>query len=196
MTLCFSSLFFLCLSLQASETLGKCFPIEERDMRELILEKRGVSLEKFHSEQIETLKFPKPVQGLKKAKKQTKRKFDPTIIVKKAITDNKGHIIVPKGKRYNPLWNISLKNGIAIFDAEDKEQYSWAKSKKKEVSWVIIRGRPLEIEEEMEKSVYFDQNGVLTDFFWYQGDPCPDLSRRGDTDHRNSSNRGERWVDY
>lgn len=168
-----------CFPLSSSVTLGKCYPVEERDFREVIRERANTDFHKVNSGHVEALESPKAVSGLKKAEKYKKRYFDPTIVTKKAIRDHEGNVIVPAGKRYNPLRSVALNNDLIIFDAEDEEQLVWAESLGKNVTPVLVKGHPLEIEEQTRRPVYFDQNGTLTEHFGIEEIPAK-ISQEGE----------------
>ncbi len=87
--------------------------------------------------------------------------FDPTITLKEEIVDNKGKIVIPKKTVYNPLDNHSLKNPLLFLNGEDQGHISWAMEQEEEAVWVLTKGNPFELGEQLGKSIKFDQGGVI-----------------------------------
>jgi len=146
---------------------GHVFPVVETNLLKYLKDKiENLSEEDLQSVQKKIqekyiLSITKPNSlNLSEAKTYSVYYYDPTIIVQNEIKDKYGKIIVPLGKRQNPLETGSLKEDLLIFDGSNLKHLSWAKSKKGK--WILTGGKPLEIEKVENKPVYFDQKGILT----------------------------------
>lgn len=169
-TLLAFSLLVSSLSIHDHGTHGHTFPIEEEDLIEY-LQKRMESLSLAEIGKInhslranyeKHLLEPAPVPNLSRAREYAIHYYDPTVVAKQEIRDGQGNIIVKKGSSYNPLNDHSLKEELLFFDGSDSLHVAWAKSLGEETKWILTSGRPLEIEEQEKRPVYFDQNGLLT----------------------------------
>jgi conjugal transfer pilus assembly protein TraW len=148
---------------------GKLFPIEEESLLEYIKRQAGalsneerVEIEESCKKKIaERIKEPKCVQGLGIAKRYRCFFYDPSITANAEIKDSRGNVIVKKGMRVNPLRAHSLPEVLLFFDGTDDEHIRFAQEHNKSSFWVLVKGRPLDLEEEKQRAVYFDQLGVL-----------------------------------
>lgn len=149
---------------------GATYPIEEEDLIEYIQNKIH-SLDDQAISAIQTkvcglykdrFQRPKPIEWLARAAKHESHYFDPTIITKEDIKDEKGKVIILKGTCYNPLEHISLSQDLLFFDGDQAEHIKWAKSFGSQTKWVLINGNPLELEEQEKRPIFFDQYGLLS----------------------------------
>ena len=178
---------FVCLPLDARD-LGVCghlFPIEEQDMLEMLRTKmRSLSQEelmivqkKVQQHYLSCIRSPREI-GLKEAKTYRRYDMDPTLCAQQEIKDHMGNVIVPIGKCINPLeMNLSL-NDLLFFDGSNSQQIEWAKTENPQAKWILIKGKPLDLEEQEQRPVYFDQSGVLTGKFGIQHVPAK-ISKEG-----------------
>lgn len=156
---------------------GTSFPLKERSLIEVIQEKMGcmseeqarVLNEKIKNHYINLINKPKPVDGIQKATTYEVHYYDPTITISQDIKDHENSIIVKKGTNYNPLTLYALEQELLFFDGEDKDQVQWAK--KQQGTWILINGKPLDLEEKEKTPVFYDQGGVLTKKFGIQKVP-------------------------
>ena len=152
---------------------GQLFPIEEEDLlkvlkdqvKDLSKEELEVVQNKVRSHYSSQLQNPLPVQGLKDAKVYRVFYVDLTLCVDRDIKDHKGELIVPKGKCINPLETIVHLDALLFFDGCNSQHIEWAKRHNQLVKWVLVKGKPLELEEKENYPVYFDQFGVLVKKF-------------------------------
>lgn len=165
---------------------GVIYPIEETDPIALIqqklkimeengeLKQRNLELQKKARASVER---PKPVEGITKATKNHVFYYDPTYMVKEDLYDHQGKIFAKKGTRLNPLKTVSLSTNLIFFDGDDEDQRTWVKDRlaahldaqlsskdtqRKPIKLILVKGAPLELAEELEIPVYFDQSGILT----------------------------------
>lgn len=158
---------------------GHLFTIEEEDFLESLKNK----VNQLSNGQLDELKArvqkhyvaclctPQPVQDLKKASSYRLFHYDPTICSSQEIKDHQGTLIVSKGKCVNPLTAIFALDDLLFFDGSDLQQIAWAKNFPL-AKWVLTNGKPLELEEQENKPIYFDQKGMLTQRFGIQHVPA------------------------
>jgi conjugal transfer pilus assembly protein TraW len=153
-------------SLEAEDcgNFGETFPILEEDFIEVLKgrlelcqydENKQTEIRKSF---IETIKYPKG-KSLPKAKTYRNFEYDPTLIVNQDIKDNQGRVIVHTGTKVNPLDQTPLLENLLFFDGNDQQQISWAKNLKGK--WILTNGNPLQLEEDLDRPVYFDQGSNL-----------------------------------
>ena len=151
--------------------MGECFPVEEKSILEVIrsrvesLSEVDIALlqESLKEKYENHLNHPPEVEGLSKANQYEVHYFDPTVRVHQDIKDHNDTVIIPKGTKYNPLTASKLNQELLFFDGTDKSQIEWAKSQKG--AWILVKGKPLELEKNEETPVFFDQRGSLTKKF-------------------------------
>lgn len=102
---------------------------------------------------------PSPVKGIREAEEYNFSYFDPSVIIRKDIKDHTGKVIVASGTRVNPLDKVSLGEDLLFFDGTKEAHISWAKAHKGK--WILVKGKPLDLEKDERRAVYFDQFGLL-----------------------------------
>lgn len=151
------------LSIKDFGVQGQTFPIEEENLIDYIQDsiKSDSDDKRIQEHYSQSFKNPEPVCGLSEAKKSTIHYFDPTIIAKTDIKDEEGKIVIPRRTAYNPLEYFSLSQDLLFFDGDQAEHIQWAKSLGKESKWILVKGKPFELEEKENRPVFFDQGGLL-----------------------------------
>lgn len=117
------------------------------------------------------LKNTMEVKGISKAHVYSVTYFDPSIYVERDIFNHQHQVVVKKGSVFNPLSQVSLNQELLFFDATDAEQLAWAKAQSFSAKWILTKGQPFQLEETLNRPIYFDQNGVLTKKFGIQKVP-------------------------
>ena len=148
---------------------GHVFQIEEENILEMIVSKSSsLSQEDLLSLQnaiqnkiIRSCKESKSLSHLTNADRKRVFYFDPTICMNQDIQDHEGSVLIKKGTCINPLTIVTLEQTLIFFDATQESHLKWAKSQM-EAKWVLVKGKPLEIEELENRPVFFDQFGHLT----------------------------------
>jgi len=135
-------------------------------------EEQQTVMKELQSYCISQLKKPMEVKGIQKAKSYSVKYFDPSLCVDRDILDHEKQIIVKKGTSVNPLSYVSLNQELLFFDATDSDQLAWAESLSTCAKWILVKGLPMQLEEELNRPVYFDQGGVLTKKFGIQQVPA------------------------
>lgn len=110
---------------------------------------------------VSELKKPMEIKGILKAKEYSIIYFDPSIYVDRDIFNHKGQIVVKKDTIVNPLSQVSLDQDLLFFDATDIEQLAWAESFSSSSKWILVKGQPMQLEEDLNRPIYFDQGGIL-----------------------------------
>lgn len=148
---------------------GHTFPVAEEDFLEFIQSK----LLAFTPSELSALQLkirnhyanmaqePTPVDGLKEATHRRVFLYDPTITVSQHIEDHEGNVIIEKGTTVNPLMISSLNAELLFFDGTNQSHIEWAKEQHPGAKWILVKGRPMDLELEQGRHVYFDQFGVL-----------------------------------
>lgn len=156
------------------------FPIEEDDLMQIMQEKLAKTSEKDLEEKqqewkkvvIRALESPKPVQGIGETSEYRRTFFDPSIVVNEDITDLNGNRVATKGTTINPLEINPLSAGLLLFDGTNPDHIRWAKDQSGKFKWVLINGRPLELEKQENRPVFFDQEGSICHQFDVTHVPC------------------------
>jgi len=123
---------------------------------------------------VNKLTNPAPIKGIRKATANATRTFDPSIVVKQDVKDDKGRIIVKAGTRVNPLEMRGLSKSLLFIDGRDRAQVAWVKkriasSPKDKV--ILVGGNWRVLSGELKRVVYFDQQGSMTRRFGIRAVP-------------------------
>lgn len=158
---------------------GNTFPIKEEGFIAMIQRKlKNVNLEK-HQEKMRThakhvIEEPPPIAGITRATKTISHSFDPSYILPEEVKLPCGKLLYTAGETINPLDHMNWDGKLLFIDGRDKEQVGWAlenhlKTKEQGAEQnnkiVLIAGKPLELEKELQQPIYFDQAGELTTKF-------------------------------
>ena len=174
---------FLMTSVHAKDlgVYGETFPIAEENLLEVIRKKLSnmeangslaQAQKKIAQKAEQKIRKPSPLKGLIKTQTPRQWFYDPSMIVESDIKDHKGNLIASKGDVINPLERISWGAPLLFLDGDDPEQVAWAETQYVLAKWVLVKGRPVELEEKLKRPVYFDQAGMLVSKFGIQQIPC------------------------
>lgn len=130
---------------------------------------------------------PSPVAGISRTTLEREFYYDPTYTLLEDIILPNGTILYPAGYQINPLEHMELNRRIIFIDGKDTEQIAWLQQQisiyeakqeqdgkeKQEIlateiiqnRIVLVRGRPLAVQEKIGEHIYFDQAGELTSKF-------------------------------
>ncbi len=153
---------------------GELFEIEEKDLLKQVASKlkkleengelKGIQ-EGIQKRIVRNIEEPRTVERIIKTKKARIFEFDPTIELTEDLKDQKGKIFARKGDKHNALDYITYSKTLLFIDGEDEEQIEWAKLKllkHKEVKIILVKGKPLKLQERLKSPIYFDQFGIIT----------------------------------
>lgn len=104
----------------------------------------------------------------------TKRIYyqDPTFTAPDEIRDHQGKIVISKGAQVNPLEHKKLTSKLLFIDGTDTSQVEWAKNQTGQTKWVLVKGSPFQLEDQLQRPVYFDQEGRYMRYFGIQNVPA------------------------
>lgn len=167
------------IKIQDYGTRGHTFQIQERSLLDVILSKLKLADEsgkikqlqaKFKERAIKKIKRPTAVKGIRHTDKARMFYVDPTYTQLEDIKDHKGQVIVKKGTTVNPLHHVSWGEPLIFIDGDEQSHVSWAKKQKGKV--ILVKGAPLELQEDHKLWFYFDQAGLLTERFGIEQVPA------------------------
>ena len=158
-------------------SMGQVFQIEEesildfmkRSMLQQEIDQMSLKIKKII---VEKAKNPLSVKGIQNAEKYRSFILDLSFKVEKDIKDSKGTLIAKAGTKINPLEKVDLESGLLFLDGSDERQISWARQQDGNFKWILVRGRPTELEEQEQRPVYFDQGGHYTTRFKIENIPA------------------------
>ena len=158
------------------EVYGETFPIEEKNLLEVIKAKlqdlfKSGKLES-HQEAIlkkakEQLNRPYPVKGVSKTTMPKSFPYDPSITVPYDLKDHQGQVFHRAGTKVNPLDTHQLECPLLFVDGDDSEQVFWAIQQYKAATSshkpkiILVQGAPFDLSKKLDLPIYFDQSGVL-----------------------------------
>lgn len=166
---------------------GTTYPIIEIDMRAYIqnrLQQLQVSgeLVSYQNNFMKHVKAhilrPTPVMGLTHTVSDRVFYYDPTFILKHAILDVSGQVLIPSGQIINPLKVIPYHRILLFFDGDDKRQIQWIKQKciqyqnSTDIKPIAVSGNIERMSRLLSAHVYFDQNGFLVHKLGILHVPC------------------------
>ena len=163
-------------------TMGHTFPIEEESFLEF-LQKRlagnGFSqkIARIKEVLLKNAMNPVPVDGLHLAKKFRTYRLDLSFEAEKDIKDTEGRIIAKGGTTVNPLEQIQLTSGLLFLDGSKETHLAWARQQSGNFKWVLVKGKPTEVEEKEKRPIYFDQGGAYTTRFEIENIPAKVVQR-------------------
>ena len=171
----------LLLALMASATVfarqGRTFPIEEKPFGADITMPNEAAIKKMQEEQLEMVKAyieqPPAVKGLEEAKAYRAFYYDPIFRVKEDIKTLDGRVIASEGQLVNALDDPTIASAcnLIFFDGSNEKHVEWAKQHM-EVKWILVKGSPLDLEDETNHDVYFDQQGMYCKQFGIEKVPA------------------------
>lgn len=164
---------FLSSATQASDVIGKTYPIKEVSLLDVMLNKlkqmqstgeMSQLQEAFKAKALDRIENPIGIQ-LPKAVHYVKRYFDPSIVVTKDMMLPDGQLLHKAGTRVNPLAIRPLTKRMIFVDATDKQQLVWAKKQYEQSGWrdkvILVNGSYLDVMKDWGKRVYFDQQAKM-----------------------------------
>ncbi|WP_042280638.1 type-F conjugative transfer system protein TraW [Candidatus Protochlamydia sp. R18] len=129
-------------------------------------------MQNLQSHLLAQMKKPFVIKGIGKTQTYTVSYFDPSITVDRDILNHSQQVVVKKGTRINPLSLVMLDQDLLFIDATDAEQLAWAQALYPSGKWILVKGQPMQLEEELRRPIYFDQGGVLLKRFGIQSVPA------------------------
>ena len=168
-------------------TKGHTHQIIEQPFLQMLHKRlQGVDMkkEKQKMEQIakERIHNPPAVENVKPAVRNHTFYYDPTYVLDEDAVLPCGKVLHKAGTTVNPLAHMDLNRRLFFVDSREKDQVKWLKaelnnplSEQKEPvedRIILVGGSPPELEKELGLSVYFDQQGSLTNKFGIKHSPA------------------------
>lgn len=159
---------------------GKIFKIQETSLLQYIIQKlqkmnEDGTLKSKMEGQAKVLSqkslSPKKVENISLSEEEKISFFDPSIEVSQDIKDHKGRIIHLKGTKLNPLDQVQWGKPWVFLDGTHPGHREYAKTHPDETV-VLVSGKPEDLENNVNRPVYFDQLGGLTQKFGITHVPC------------------------
>lgn len=150
---------------------GATFEIKEEGFISMIQRKlKLVDIEKEQRKMLEIVKIrveePLRVANIKRTQKAQSFTYDPSYITEEDIILPDGRVLYLAGTKVNPLDHMNLDKRLIFIDGKDLLQIEWFKDQEnslnitKEDKLILIAGRPLDLQKDLDREVYFDQAGV------------------------------------
>lgn len=136
--------------------------------------------EKMQSIAKERIENPKPVESVNPASEGRVFYYDPTYTAPDDVYLPCGKLLHKAGKTVNPLEFSQLDRRLFFIDARVPEQIKWLKarisnSEKTESvidKIILVAGSPLKLQKKMGQTIYFDQQGSLSNKFGIKASPA------------------------
>jgi len=152
--------------------IGETYPIKEKDMIQAIEEKlagmqESGELQKEHEQlrkRSESYARRPPGTDLPRAYEYRATPVDLSFELSEDISDADGNVLFEKGLRVNPLKYRPLTRALCFIDGDDQLQVDWlagACPGPLESKVILVDGPVVELSEELQRRLYFDQHGVL-----------------------------------
>jgi conjugal transfer pilus assembly protein TraW len=151
---------------------GPLFEIKEKDLVAIVEQKlKGMEASgalAYHQNQLlektkRVLQAPLPVTHLTETVNPRTFTWDPSITLTQDIKNHRNQVIYAKGTRLNPLETVAFKGQWLFFNGENGQHQAWAKSLYQiGDKLILVRGSPLQLMEDWNLPIFFDQQGVLS----------------------------------
>ena len=155
---------------------GELFKIAEEDMIEVLMRrlnqlKESGKLAEFQKEFQEKAKKrllePKAVSHVTPTTHERVFYVDPTLTIQGDIVlpegiPHAGHVLAKKGDRVNPLHTLKPHKGLLFIDGDDAVQQQFAVEHAHQFDIILVKGKPLALEEHLNLPIFFDQGGIIT----------------------------------
>ncbi len=110
---------------------------------------------------------PAPVKGIRHATENRTWTVDPTWVLGQSIYDHKGQLIAKEGQRLNPLDFITMSETLLFINADNKAEIKYTQQllTDKNIKIILVNGNVVDLVENFNRPVYFDQQGLITSRF-------------------------------
>lgn len=132
---------------------------------------------------------PAPVVGLRATSEPREFWYDPSFTLTKDIKLPDGKILHKAGPKVNPLDHMVFDRELIFIDGRSQEQVEWLKARLEdtqvnndetnniqnnnlEIRIILVGGKILELQEDIGRTLYFDQAGELTNKFGIEQVPA------------------------
>lgn len=153
----------------------------------------GLNLRGHQEEMLRTAKRqilePAPVLGIKATNQPREFWYDPSFTLTQDIKLPDGKILHKAGTTVNPLDHMVFDRELIFIDGRSQEQVEWLKARLEstqanseennneehnnlEIRIILVGGKILELQEDVGRTLYFDQGGELTNKFGIEQVPA------------------------
>nr|AKS10401.1 conjugal transfer protein TraW [Rickettsia endosymbiont of Ixodes pacificus] len=142
---------------------------------------------------------PEPVLGIRATNEPREFWYDPSLLVTEDIKLPDGKVLHKAGTKVNPLDHMDFDRELIFIDGRSSEQIEWLKQRLKmnkqkkevdnntqedntqesrelgdnlEIRIILVGGKILELQEDIGRTLYFDQAGELTSKFGIEQVPA------------------------
>jgi len=158
----------------------------------------SLDLQQHQEEMLQTARRqvlePAPVVGLRATSESREFWYDPSFTLTKDIKLPDGKILHKAGTKVNPLDHMVFDRELIFIDGRSQEQVEWLKARldgaeqnntqmivtqecqeefnNLEIRIILVGGKILELQEDIGRTLYFDQAGELTNKFGIEQVPA------------------------
>ena len=167
----FGSLILNCVLAKDLGQLGETFTILEEDLLKVIMDKLNhlhqsgeiLTHQNYIQNRVKQRILAPTPNKVPETIKGREFYYDPTQTLEENLSDPKGNIFKRKGEKVNPLDTYSFKEPWLFFDLNSSKQKKFALKmlKSKQLKLILTNGKPLDLMQELDQPVYFDQFGWL-----------------------------------
>ncbi|QQG64664.1 hypothetical protein [Desulfobulbus oligotrophicus] len=140
------------------ETVGKTYPIVERDIREEFKQMAtGIDLDALFN--THNRYQPANLHPLPRAAGDRVFTVDLTHTLDRDIKDSQGNLLYPQGFTFNPLQYAGLSGGLVVIDGSDPGQVEWFRGspyfQNHRAILLLSGGYANEVKQELKRPVYY-----------------------------------------
>jgi conjugal transfer pilus assembly protein TraW len=160
--------------------MGETFPVEEVNLLSFLRKSvvDGQSQRKLQRVLVNEARNPRSGQTIESATRSRSFLIDPSFNVATDIEDGSGRVLAKAGSIINPLDKIQLSSGLIFFNGGKNAELAWAKKQPTYFKWILVQGKPIDLEELSGRPVYFDQGGIHAARFQIKNSPAR-ITQRG-----------------
>jgi len=152
---------------------GRLYPIDEQNLIETIQANAQADIdsgawEKHTQQWREQASYQANRPGgiqLPRTDETSSRLYDPSVVFPDDIKDAEGNLIYSAGVPVNPLNYINWSRQLIFIDGDDRQQINWmmsvTQSNPTQFKVVLTNGPVLDLMNELNQRLYFDQNQNL-----------------------------------
>lgn len=149
---------------------GATWAIAEPDLLEALQARLGAmersgSLARLEAEAraraIERMEAPEAVPGIVPATVARTRRFDPGVVLDRALVAPDGTLIAARGTRIDPLAGSAFSRELLFIDGRRGVEVEWALAREGSATIVLLAGRPLALGRRHGRAFFFDQGGRI-----------------------------------
>jgi conjugal transfer pilus assembly protein TraW len=152
-----------------------------------------LDLQQHQEEMLQTAKRqvlePAPVLGIRATSEPREFWYDPSFTLTEDIRLPDGKILHKAGTKVNPLDHMVFDRELIFIDGRSQEQVEWLKARLEDIQAnndetnniqnnnsairiILVGGKILELQEDIGRTLYFDQAGELTNKFGIEQVPA------------------------